>query len=286
MKTGLIPRLFFLKTILCLQLLCAQNPGAIQMEDTYPWCIVAYDSLNRGPEERIALLKELGFTKYAYDWREKHLVDTRAELVLAQENNIQVISVWLWLNAKRDSIDQLSAANNKLFDIVENLNLRTTFWLGLSPNYFEDLTSDESLKLAIQIVDKIATKAQKINCSLALYNHSGWFADPYNEMKIIEALPEHNLSMIYNFHHAHNSIDRFQELAKAIAPYLSAVNLNGMRKDGSKILEIGEGDHEKEMIKILIDSGFKGPWGILGHTENEDVREVLERNLAGLKTLH
>jgi len=67
--------------------------------------------------------------------------------------------------------------------------------------------------------------------------------------------------------------------------HLAAVNLNGMRKEGPKILTIGEGDYEKNMIKLLLDAGFKGPWGVMGHIENEDVKKVLERNIAGLKSL-
>ncbi|TVQ75114.1 MAG: AP endonuclease, partial [Balneolaceae bacterium] len=34
--------------------------------------------------------------------------------------------------------------------------------------------------------------------------------------------------------------------------------------------------------KTLLDSGFTGNIGIIGHTEGEDVRDVLLRNLSGL----
>ena len=90
--------------------------------------------------------------------------------------------------------------------------------------------------------------------------------------------------MVFNFHHAQEYIMDFRNIAKKIMPYLSAVNLNGMRKDGPKILPIGEGDYEKEMYDVLIREGYKGPWGILGHVEEKDVRQVLEQNLAGLKS--
>ena len=275
-------KIFLLFVCVSIQLVEAQVTERIQMHDTYPWCIVAYDSLERSPVQRIKMLKDLGFTKYAYDWRDRHLPDTSYEFELAQENNIEIISVWLWLNAKRDPINQLSEANKKLFTIVEDRDLKTTFWLGLSPNYFENLNEDESLKLGIQLVEWVASKAKKIGCKVALYNHSGWFADPYNQMKIIKALPEYELTMVYNFHHAHNAIDSFQEIAELIAPYLSAVNLNGMKQDGAKILGIGKGDHEKAMIEILMKAGFSGPWGIMGHVGNKDARIVLENNINGL----
>jgi hypothetical protein len=42
---------------------------------------------------------------------------------------------------------------------------------------------------------------------------------------------------------------------------------------------------EKTMIGVLEDKGFHGPYGILGHIEDADVKIVLERNLDGLKAV-
>jgi hypothetical protein len=39
------------------------------------------------------------------------------------------------------------------------------------------------------------------------------------------------------------------------------------------------------MLKIIQDSGYSGPIGILGHTEGEDIQVVLERNQKGLEEL-
>lgn len=275
----------FFILFLYIQLSTGQELNRIAIEDTYPWCIVAYDSLERSPTERIQMIKELGFVKYAYDWRDQHLDNTYAELKLATENNIEVISVWLWLNAKRDSLYRLSTSNERLIKTVERLNLITTFWVSFNGNFFENLNQEQAIKKATEMVDFIAAKASKLGCKVALYNHSGWFGNPYNQMEVIKALPHHQLSLVYNFHHAHNSIAEFPDLVKAIGPHLSAVNLNGMRIGGDKILTIGKGVHEKKMISILQKSGFMGPWGILGHVENQDVRNVLEQNLEGLRTL-
>ncbi|MGB5821938.1 MAG: TIM barrel protein [Saonia sp.] len=262
-----------------------QGYSTIFSENIHPWCIVAYDSLERSPTERIKLIKELGFTKYAYDWRDRHLDETSYELELATKNNIEVIGVWLWLNAKRDSTYGLSDANEQLFKIVEQLNLRTIFWVGLSPNFFETLSDSESLEKAVEIIDFVSKKAAEIDCGVALYNHSGWFADPYNQLKILKALPQHKLGLVYNFHHAHSHIEEFPKIARAIQPYLFVVNLNGMVKSGEKIMPIGKGKYEVDMVKTLLTLGFDGPWGIMGHVENTDVRKVLEQNIQGLKTM-
>ena len=63
------------------------------------------------------------------------------------------------------------------------------------------------------------------------------------------------------------------------------VNLNGMKKEGPKILPIGAGDRELEMMQVLQKSGYRGRIGILGHVEDADVEQILLQNLHGLQAL-
>ncbi|MEO9510506.1 MAG: hypothetical protein ABJN84_16895 [Flavobacteriaceae bacterium] len=276
--------LFFV-VLFFIQLCVSQSDKNITLDNMYPWCIVAFDSIERSPKERILMLKELGFSKYAFDWRNKDLDEAKNELLMAKENNIEVISVWLWLNAKRDSFNVLSPANNRMLEIIKNSNLKTTIWLSFSPNFFEGNSQEKSMAIATDMIKLVHKKAIEIDCNVALYNHRGWFGDTKNQIALIKALPQYNLSMVYNFHHAHDYLADFPQIVKKITPYLSAVNLNGMRKEGPKILPIGEGDWETNMINLLIDAGYSGPWGILGHVENRDVQQVLEQNILGLNTL-
>ncbi len=183
---------------------------------------------------------DFGFTKYAYDWRDTHLVDSKEELILAQENGIEIISVWIWLNPKRDSVNGLSPSNNKMFDIVDELKLKTTLWVGLSESYFKEINHDESIQKATELVEFVAKKADSTNCKVALYNHKGWFGNPLNQIEVIRALPEYDLNLVYNFHHGHENIDNFSEIALKIKPYLSALNLNGMEKMGKRFLPLAK----------------------------------------------
>jgi sugar phosphate isomerase/epimerase len=94
------------------------------------------------------------------------------------------------------------------------------------------------------------------------------------------------VGIVYNFHHGHAHMQDFAEVMKLLKPYLLCLNLNGMNEDAKpKILPIGKGQHEKAMIKAVIESGYKGPIGILGHIITEDVRVSLENNLNGLERL-
>lgn len=283
------PAKLILSTLFVLITICACNEtkkDANNLKNIHPWCIVAFDSLERSPEERILLLKDLGFDKYAYDWRDHHLDEMAEEIELARANNIKIISVWLWLNAKRDSLGKLSPSNERMFDILKETHLITTIWLSFSNNFFDDLSSKESLERAVDMVRFISEKTDELGCEIALYNHGGWFGNPFNQIEIINELQQDSISIVYNFHHAHESLKEFPQIAKAIQPYLSAVNLNGMRAGGPKILTLGKGDQEQNMVRYLQDAGFDGPWGILGHVENADVEHILRQNITGLRTLN
>jgi hypothetical protein len=71
-------------------------------------------------------------------------------------------------------------------------------------------------------------------------------------------------------------------------PYLLCLNLNGMTKDGDKrgmkILPLGQGDLDLQLLKTIRDSDYRGPIGILNHT-GEDAEARLKDNLDGLDWL-
>jgi sugar phosphate isomerase/epimerase len=66
------------------------------------------------------------------------------------------------------------------------------------------------------------------------------------------------------------------------------LNLNGSLKDGEKlgrkILPLGEGDLDLKLLKAIAESGYAGPIGVLGHTQ-DDAEERLRDNLDGLDWL-
>jgi sugar phosphate isomerase/epimerase len=255
----------------------------IDIENIYAWCIVPFDSLERSPEERIDMLKRLGIKKYAYDWRKENLSSMADELRLAKKNDIDVIAVWMNIDNNWDSINGLNSSNNKVFNVVEEVGYKGQIWVSFNANFFENVSDSEAVKKGAEMIAFLSKKANDLDCKIALYNHGDWFGEPKNQIKIIEALPNEELGIVYNFHHAHKQIEAFPEMVTMMLPYLWSVNLNGLRKEGPKILAIGEGDYEKEMIDLLIKKGYKGDFGILGHVENADVETILKANLNGLK---
>ena len=65
------------------------------------WCIVPFDSLKRGPLERVEMLRRLGIKQYAFDWRDEHLAGFPAEIAIAQEHGIRLRAVWIWIDELR-----------------------------------------------------------------------------------------------------------------------------------------------------------------------------------------
>lgn len=259
----------------------AKNQGK---ENVFAWCIVPFDKLERTPGQRIKMLKELGISKYAYDWRSEHLRDMEKEIYLARENGIEMNAVWMWID-KNDEIGKLSPNNEKVLEIIKKTRLKTQLWISFPENYFDDLSEMECLNKSVSMIKYLSDELNDTDCAIGLYNHGGWFGDPLNLVKIVKQFPENKVGIIFNFHHAHHLLENYNEMIKAISPYLWAVNLNGMKVEGPKILPLGKGMEEKWMIEVLKENNFSGPWGILGHRTDRDVKMVLMENLKGFELL-
>lgn len=247
------------------------------------WCIVPYDSKKRNAAERAAMLNRLGIQSFAYDWRANDLPLMEEELNTLRKTGIGLKSVCFWINGGGEEI--FDEANEMILSTLKKTNTRTELWVSFPENYFEGLSEDEKISKAVKVVRYTHDRAAKIGCTIALYNHGAWFGEPVNQVKVIRASGLKNIGIVYNFHHAHLQLAAFDDILKVTKPYLSTVNLDGIRPEGPKILTLGEGTHELEMMKKLKASGFRGSIGIIGHTENEDVEEVLKRNMEGMKKL-
>jgi sugar phosphate isomerase/epimerase len=205
------------------------------------------------------------------------------EIRVLQDQGIALRAVWLWADPRQE--DVLGAAGRTVLEVLGSTGTRTELWVGMPEDAFTGLAEEQSLELALSALREIREEAGKIGCAVALYNHGGWYGEPRNLVRMVEALGNKQVRIVYNFHHAHAQLDRFPENLELMLPYLSTINLNGMRVGGPKIIPLGEGDRELEMMKHIRNSGYRGTVGILGHTEGEDIKKVLERNLLGLEKL-
>ena len=281
----MIKRSLFLSAILLIMIFsCHKVEEPFIKENLIPWSIVAFDKLERSPAERVDMIKKLGYNQYAFGGRLKHVKTMTEELKLAKAQGLKISAVCLYINNK-DSIQNLKLANEAVFESLKTTQLSTQIWVGIDSQYFEGLMQAECLTKAKEMISYLSQRAKNLNCKIALYNHGGWYGDTKNQLEIIKQLPEHDIGIIYNFHHTHDQLDKYPEIIKSIEPYLWCVNLNGMRKEGPKIISIGQGTLEKKMIEVLLKEGYTGPFAILGHVKNEDVKQTLQRNFMGIQAL-
>ncbi|MFN3652521.1 MAG: sugar phosphate isomerase/epimerase family protein [Armatimonadota bacterium] len=244
------------------------------------WCIVPFDAKKRGPEERAEMMARLGFRHYAYDWRAEHLPQLDRELDALQKHQVALDAFWFPFGAEPEKEEHVRT----ILDFLRRRGAKPQLWLSTGVAEAE-ASQAQRIELAARPIGWVAAEAEKLGCKVALYNHGGWYGEPENQIAIIERLQRPNVGIVYNFHHGHPHVDRFAELMPKMKPHLLALNLNGMRKDGPKILPIGQGDRDVELLRIVKKSGYTGPIGILGHREELDAEEALRLNLDGLRKI-
>jgi len=250
------------------------------------WCIVPFDSKKRGPEERAAMLQRLGFKHFAYDWRTEHIPTFDAEVEALKRHGVALDAFWV-------APGELNRESRIILDLLKRHAQKAQLWvlLELGPDKVQGAEQERRVEAAAVKLRPLADEAAKIGSSLALYNHGGWFGEPENQIAIIERLKARgvtNLGIVYNLHHGHDHLDRFPALLARMMPYLLALNLNGMDpggdRAGRKILPLGQGSRDLELLREIAKSGYRGPIGILGHTM-DDAEERLKDNLDGLDWL-
>lgn len=248
------------------------------------WCIVPFDAKKRGSEERADMLERLGFKMFAYDYRAEHIPMFDAEVEALQRYHVQ-LSAWWFPTA-------MNPEAQKILDVLQRHHVRAQLWVmggggpTKSPAEQEARVDSEAKRIRT-----IAEAAGRIGCTVGLYNHGAWFGEPENQLAIIgklRATGVTNVGIVYNLHHGHEHLERFPALLQKMKPHLLVLNLNGMVRDGEgtgrKILPLGQGDLDLGLLKTIRDSGWRGPVGILNHTE-EDAEARLRDNLEGLDWL-
>lgn len=247
--------------------------GPFDRSNLVAWCIVPFDSKNRTPGERAAMVKGLGLSRVAYDWREAHVPTFEEEIQQYQKHGIEYFAFW--------------GVHEKAFELFAKYDLHPQIWLTApSPNA---ATQEERVAAAVKQLLPVVQRTARMKCKLGLYNHGGWGGEPENLLAVCKALREQHqadhVGIVYNLHHGHGHIQDFEKVMATLKPYLLCLNLNGMNTDGDtkgqKILPLGAGEHDVALLKIIEQSGYTGPIGIIGHT-NDDVQLRLTDNLAGL----
>src|SRR5436190_20041514 len=97
-KPAVFPTIVIASVLLLAVSACARaqeaNARLFARDNLVAWCIVPFDAKKRGPEERAAMLKRLGFKHFAYDYRGEHVPTFDAEMKALKANGIQLSAFW------------------------------------------------------------------------------------------------------------------------------------------------------------------------------------------------
>lgn len=259
----------------------APATGLFARSNLVAWCIVPFDGGKRGPEARAQMLDDLGLRLFAYDYRAQHIPTFDAEMEALKRHHVRLLAWWF--------PQTLNDEARAILDVLRRHELKIQLWItgGGAP---AKTPEEQAARVAAEAVRirTIADAAAPLGCSVALYNHGGWFGEPENQIAVIEHLKLQNVGIVYNLHHGHQHLERLPELLRLMKPHLLALNLNGMNaggeKAGGKILPLGEGDRDLYILRTIVASGWTGPIGILNHTD-EDAAVRLRKNMDGLDNL-
>lgn len=236
------------------------------------WCIVPFDSKMRGPAARAEMLVKLGIKRVAYDWRAKDIPTFEEEILQYKKHGLEYFAFWDW--------------HDSMTPLIKKYGIKPQVWIiAQSP---AEGTQEEKIAASAKSIMHLVETTRELGLKLGIYNHGGWSGEPENMVAVCNYLREkHDAShvgLVYNFHHGHDHIDRFANALKTMKPYLHCLNLNGMNAGAKpKILPIGDGEFETQMIKTLQASGYTGPIGILDHRSDTDTEIALQANINGMK---
>ena len=122
-------KLLALSVLILTFAIMARERDIFSKDNLVAWCIVPFDARERGPEERAAMLRSLGITKLAYDWREKHIPTFDAELDALNKHGIRLQAFWI--------ASGLEPADSKplqtILGFLKRRQVKTELWYLLNP---------------------------------------------------------------------------------------------------------------------------------------------------------
>lgn len=254
----------------------------LAMENLHAWCVVPFDARKRTPAGRAAMLQELGFKRFAYDWRPVHVPTFEAEVVALKEHGIELVAWWSPTNPEDPLLP-------KILEIFKRQGVHPQLWLMGAGEPVRD-AEEQARRIDQEAgrVARIATLAKEAGCRVALYNHHGWFCQPDNQLAVIARLRELGappVGMVYNLSHSHADLDDFPAIWKRIQPHVVALNITGVVRGGEhQYMPPSQGDFELGMMRVVFESGWRGPVGLIAE-QGGDARQTLANNLRGLDWL-
>ena len=131
------------------------------------------------------MLERLGFRHFAYDWRAEHIPTFDAEIDALKRHGVSLDAFWV-------APGVLNRESRIILDVLKRHGVKAQLWVlhDLGGDRVTGAEQERRVEAATAQLRPLAEEAGKIGCSLALYNHGGWFGEPENQLAIIERLTQ------------------------------------------------------------------------------------------------
>ena len=261
-----------------------QGKGLYARENLVAWCIVPFDAKKRGPEERAAMLERLGFKHFAYDWRAEHVPTFDAEIEALKRHGIELDA--FWFRGRAEPRAQL------ILDVLKRHGVKTQLWVLLDMG--ADRVTGEEQERGSSWPRRSSGRSPRRRRRSAARSPSTTTAAGSASRRTRS--PSSSASR----RGGHQRRHRLQPAPRPRPPRPlrrparedEAPSAGGQpqrhgargRQEGQKILPLGQGELDLDLLQTIRDSGYRGPIGILGHTQ-DDAEERLHDNLDGLDWL-
>jgi sugar phosphate isomerase/epimerase len=259
------------------------------------WIVLHHDDRARGPEERAQMLRDLGITKFAYNWTEADIPNFDAEIDALQRHGIELTG---WGQHGSDS-----PYTQLILDTFKRHHVHPQLWvegehggvhqspedwareLQTTPQIQRQRVSEEADRIAA-----LVKRAAPYGVKVELYNHNGWLGMEENQLAVIALLKERGVTdvgIVYNFSHArdelHDDSKNFPSLWAKMKTHVDVVNITGIHPDGQFVYP-SQGDSELDMMRTIQQSGWRGSIGLIAE-KGGDAEVTLKNYLVGLDWL-
>jgi sugar phosphate isomerase/epimerase len=229
------------------------------------------------PSKQAAVLKQLGYDGIGYTGTEDFAERRKA----FAEQGLRIFNLYVPC-----FVDKPEPYDPQLKEAIRELKgTGVDLWLTVQGKAPDDAA-------AVRVVREIADEAAGAGVRVALYPHKGFFvATTDDALRILRQADRPNLGVTINLCHelAAGNANRMAAIAKACAPHLLYVSINGADHSGGwaeLIRPLDEGNFDVAgFLKSLGAVGYKGPIGLQCYQIPGAPEEHLKRSITRWKEI-
>jgi len=274
-----------MKTIFSLFLLLASLTPLFAKPETWPVYAFQNGVHFKSAEERVKVLKELGYDGIG-SARVRDTLPLPQRLKLYDKAGLKLFSFYVGgrLGPKGHSYGK------EISQAIKELKGRDTI-LELFVQGNKKSNTDEQ---AVAFVREIADQAKESGLRIVLYPHAGFYVDTLGDaVRVARKCERENVGVMFNLCH-YLKVEPKTDLKAALTeakPLLWQVSTSGAEKGGNSwgqlIQTLDRGSYDqKALFQMLREHGFQGNVGFQCYAIRGDSRENLKRSIEAWNQIH